>query len=52
MEVAYSIRNSHHQKLEYVEGAIDNSFWHVDPEELKKLDPEDKRNTIWNENGK
>jgi hypothetical protein len=27
------------------------SFWHVDPEELKKLNPEDKQNPIWNEKG-
>lgn len=40
---------SHAQKGEYQESAIDQSFWHVAPEELKKLHPEDKLNRIWNE---
>jgi hypothetical protein len=40
----------HDQKQEYMGGAIDKSFWHVDPEELKKLNPDDKKNPIWNEN--
>jgi hypothetical protein len=43
---------SHDRKQEYAAGAIDKSFWHVDPEEFIKLDPEDRRNAIWNENGK
>lgn len=42
---------SHDQKGEYAEGAIDKSFWHVDPEELVKLHPDDKQNPIWNEKG-
>jgi hypothetical protein len=42
----------HDQKQEYAEGSIDSSFWHVDPEELEKLHPDDKQNPIWNEKGK
>ena len=42
----------HDQKRGYFESAIDKSFWHVDPEELKKLHPDDKQNPIWNEKGK
>jgi hypothetical protein len=40
---------AHEQKGNYTEGAIDKSFWHVDPEELVKLHPDDKLNPIWNE---
>ena len=43
---------SHDQKREYAEGAIDSSFWHVDPEDLVKLRPADKQNPIWNEQEK
>ena len=44
---------AHDQKREYAEGAIDKSFWHVDPErETEKLHPDDKKNPIWNEKGK
>ncbi|MBK5276721.1 MAG: hypothetical protein JJE30_16955 [Desulfuromonadales bacterium] len=43
---------AHDQKPEYAEGAIDGSFWHVFPEELEKLHPDDIKNPIWNENGK
>lgn len=42
---------NHGQKSQYGEGAIDRSFWHVYPEELAKLNPEDRRNPIWNEQG-
>jgi len=42
---------AHGQKQEYAEGAIDMSFWHVDPEERAKLHPDDKQNPIWNEKG-
>jgi len=42
---------NHGQKQEYTEGAIDKSFWHVDPEELVKLHPDDEQNPIWNEKG-
>ncbi len=40
---------AHDRKQNYIEGSIDLSFWHVDPEELKKLDRDDKNNPIWNE---
>jgi len=41
----------HDQKKTYAESAIDRSFWHVDPEEIVKLDPDDRQNLIWNEAG-
>lgn len=34
----------------YREAAIDQSFWHIYPEDLGKLEPEDRDNPIWNEN--
>jgi hypothetical protein len=34
----------------YREAAIDQSFWHIYPEEIGKLEPEDRDNPIWNEN--
>ncbi|NTV47650.1 MAG: hypothetical protein HGB11_14280 [Chlorobiales bacterium] len=40
---------AHDQKQLYTEGAIDESFWHVDPAELVKLHPDDRENPIWNE---
>lgn len=40
---------AHSQKQEYAEGAVDSSLWHVYPEELEKLHPDDKKNPIWNE---
>lgn len=43
---------AHDKKQDYAEAAIDKSFWHVHPEELKKLDPADRLNPIWNEKGK
>jgi hypothetical protein len=43
---------AHAKKEEYREAAIDKSFWHVDPEETKKLHPDDKNNPIWNEKSK
>ena len=42
---------SHGKKEDYTDGAIDKSFWHVDPEEMVKLNPDDKENPIWNEQG-
>nr|WP_017366173.1 hypothetical protein [Methylococcus capsulatus] len=36
----------------YQEGAIDRSFWHIFPEDVVKLDPEDRDNPIWNEDVK
>ena len=38
----------HDQKQTYADGAIDKSFWHLAPEELKKLHPDDRNNPIWN----
>ena len=40
---------AHDRKKEYAEGAIDKSFWHVDPEERKKLHPDDEQNPLWND---
>lgn len=42
----------HHDRKEtnYREGAIDESFWHTYPEDLWKLDPQDRDNPIWNAN--
>ncbi len=40
---------AHDQKKTYAESAIDKSFWHMDPEELVKLHPDDRQNPIWNE---
>lgn len=40
---------AHDKKQTYAEGAIDESFWHVDPVELVKLHPDDRKNPIWNE---
>lgn len=39
---------THDQKMTYAESAIDKSFWHVDPQELVKLHPDDRFNCIWN----
>ena len=40
---------AHDQKKTYAESAIDESFWHVDPEEIVKLHLDDRQNPIWNE---
>lgn len=32
----------------YRDGAIDQSFWHIFPEDAAKLDPADRDNPIWN----
>lgn len=42
---------THEQKKTYAESAIDESFWHVYPQELEKLHPEDRLNPIWNGKG-
>jgi hypothetical protein len=34
----------------YSEAKIDQSFWHIYPEDIGKLEPEDRDNPIWNEN--
>lgn len=41
----------HHDKKNtlYREASIDQSFWHVYPEDIGKLDPRDRDNPIWNE---
>jgi len=36
------------KETNYREGAIDQSFWHIYPEEVVKLDPRDRDNPIWN----
>lgn len=41
---------AHGKKQSYGRAAIDQSFWHVDPEEIVKLHPDDRNNPIWNEN--
>ena len=40
---------THGRKHEYVEGAIDHSFWHVDSAETSKLHPDDRNNPLWTE---
>ncbi len=40
---------THDKKHTYAEAAIDKSFWHVYPDELTKLHPDDINNPIWNE---
>ena len=39
----------HDKKCEYSEGAIDKSYWHLYPQEIDRLHPEDLNNTIWND---
>ncbi len=39
----------HEKKENYSNAKIDQSFWHIYPEELVNLDKEDKDNLIWNE---
>ncbi len=38
----------HEKKEGYKNGAIDQSFWHVYPEDRAKLEKEDLENPIWN----
>ena len=40
---------AHDKKETYKEGAIDQSFWHIYPEDIVKLTKEDRQNPIWNE---
>ena len=42
---------AHNRKEDYAEGAIDKSFWHLDPQDRLKLHPDDRKNLIWNEEG-
>jgi hypothetical protein len=39
----------HDKKATYDVAAIDKSFWHIHPEDIKKLHPDDLNNPIWNE---
>jgi len=39
----------HDKKEGYKNGSIDQSFWHIYPEDNAKLDPEDRDNPIFNE---
>jgi len=39
----------HDKKHEYLEGAIDQSFWHIHQEEKQKLHTEDRENPLWND---
>lgn len=40
---------THDKKSEYVDAAIDKSYWHIHADELHKLNPEDRDNPVWNE---
>ncbi|MGR9045764.1 MAG: hypothetical protein ACU83N_10740 [Gammaproteobacteria bacterium] len=40
---------THAKKSDYMDGAIDKSFWHIYPEDAVKLTQEDLENPIWNE---
>lgn len=39
---------NHNKKSEYSEGAIDKSYWHLFPQEMERLHPDDRNNVIWN----
>ena len=39
----------HDKKYEYAEGAIDKSYWHLHAIECEKLHPDDRDNSMWNE---
>jgi hypothetical protein len=40
---------THSTKENYRNASLDKSFWHIYPEEVKKLDKEDMNNPIWND---
>jgi hypothetical protein len=40
---------NHDRKNSYTDGAIDQSFWHIYPEEKIKLHEDDKNNVIFNQ---
>ena len=40
---------THSKKENYMEGAIDKSFWHIYQEDIVKLNKEDLENPIWNQ---
>jgi len=41
----------HDKKEGYSNAKIDKSFWHIYPEDIAKLEPEDRDNPIWNDDG-
>lgn len=42
----------HERKSTYAESAIDKSYWHIHPENVEKLHPEDRDCQIWNEDAR
>ena len=40
---------THGTKETYENACIDKSFWHVSPNDIDKLEKEDRENTIWND---
>ena len=42
----------HSKKCDYIDGAIDKSYWHLNNIDREKLHPDDLNNTIWNEEAK
>lgn len=42
----------HERKPDYAESAIDQSYWHIKPENREQLHPEDRNCAIWNEDAK
>ena len=40
---------THEKKEGYSNAKIDKSFWHIYPEDIVKLDTEDRDNPIWND---
>jgi hypothetical protein len=40
---------AHEKKSHYADGAIDKSFWHIFPEKMAQLHPQDSDNPIWHE---
>ncbi len=40
---------NHEKKEDYSNAKIDKSFWHIYPEDIAKLNPEDRDNPIWND---
>jgi hypothetical protein len=40
---------AHEKKENYSNAKIDKSFWHIYPEDIVKLEKEDRDNPIWNE---
>ncbi len=42
----------HERKETYADSAIDQSYWHIRPENREKLNPDDRDCPIWNEDAK